>query len=388
MFTVVVCGVLFLLLLVVFIYYRNALNKEKEKCDIKLKENIKEQKNSCITQIEKEKITCNNEKEVLNKKLTAIYKSIDNVMDNLNDEYKFSVELDKLKELKAKLEAVSSIIPTQVSIEELRQKVNTLENDVQNKIENKKVENNPLNPVTDSMTNVINTMISIYIKQFCNKMDSKVRGYETYNINVNKQDIRCDTTNGQCKGTFQNLNKYLKNKDEGFLTGKLEDANTVYDTNDNCIRVLLSNNRVSNFSDAGNIPSCIPRENLFVRVSKPVELDQTNFEKAIEDLQKLRQKPLEEQQNSARKYLMLSQIYILISSEYGIEADVEKVVQYYVDGFIDIDPSGNPTIKYDELITFMTNKREQLCNRNLVQDYPLFTGELVDRVFESYMKIN
>jgi hypothetical protein len=376
MFTVV-CGVLFLLLIVVFIYYKNALNKEKEKCDIKLKENIKEQK-----------IICNNEKEALNKKLTSIYKSIDNVMDNLNDEYKFSEELTNLNELKAKLEAVSSIIPTKVSIEELREKVNTLENDVQNKIENKKVENNPLNPVTDSMTNVINTMISIYIKQFCNKIDSKVRGYETYNINVDNKDIRCDTTtNGQCKVTF-NTNKYLKNKDEGFLTGKLEDANTVYDINDICIKVSQPNNRFSNFSDTGNTLSCIPRENLFVRVSKPVELDQTNFEKAIEDLQKLRQKPLEEQQNSAKKYIMLSQIYISISSEYGIEADVEKVIQYYVDGFIDFDPSGNPTIKYDELITFMTNKREQLCNKNLVQDYPLFTGELVDRVFESYMKIN
>jgi len=375
MFTVV-CGVLFLLLIVVFIYYKNALNKEKEKCDIKLKENIKEQK-----------IICNNEKETLNKKLTSIYKSIDDAVDDFIREYKHSEELTNLNELKAKLKAVSSIIPTQVSIEELRQKVNTLENDVQNKIENKKVENNPLNPVTDSMTNVINTMISIYIKQFCNKMDSKVRGYETYNINVEKEDIRCSMYNGQCKVTF-NTNNYLKNKDEGFLTGKLEDANTVYDINDICIKVSQHNNRVSSFSDTGNTLSCIPRENLFVRVSKPVELDQTNFEKAIEDLQKLRQKPLEEQQNSARKYLMLSQIYISISSEYGIEGDVEKVVQYYVDGFIDFDPSGNPTIKYDELITFMTNKREQLCNKNLVQDYPVFTGELVDRVFESYMKIN
>jgi len=378
MFTVV-CGVLAVLLLVVFFYYKNALNKEKEKYVF----NIQEQKNSCRTQIENEKIICNNEKEVLNKKLSAIYNSIDSVMNNLNDQYKFTIELDNLKELKAKLEAVSSIIPTQVSIEELREKVNTLGNDVQNRIENKKVETNELNPISESMTNIINTMISIYTKQYCNLLDSKVIGSQTFNLPVAKEDIRCFIDDrGQCKGTFFNQNKYLKNKNEGFPTAKLEDANKVYDYTDNCIP---NNSNILSDNIGGR---CRPRENLFVRVSKPVELDQTNYEKTIGDLQNLRQKSLEEQQNSARQFLMLPQLLILASTQYGLERDVEKVAQYYVNGFVNFDSFGNPTIKYDELITFIRDKREKLCNRNLVQDYPVFTAELVDRVFESYMKIN
>jgi hypothetical protein len=107
--------------------------------------------------------------------LNSIYNAIDTLLENLGNNQRLSYDIETLRQIRAQAEAISSIIPSQASVEELRRKVQELDVNLSRKITSR--ENDTIDPVSQSISNVVNTMLSIFIKQVCQTADNKVREY-------------------------------------------------------------------------------------------------------------------------------------------------------------------------------------------------------------------
>ena len=107
--------------------------------------------------------------------MNSIYNAIDTLLENLGNNQRLSYDIETLRQIRAQAEAISSIIPSQASVEELRRKVQELDVNLSRKITSR--ENDTIDPVSQSISNVVNTMLSIFIKQVCQTADNKVREY-------------------------------------------------------------------------------------------------------------------------------------------------------------------------------------------------------------------
>ena len=139
-----------------------------------------------------EKQSLNNEKEILNRKLNKIYTAIDTMLNNLSNSQRLTEEIGNLRVLIAQAEAISSIIPSQASVEELRRKVQELDTSLSQKITTR--DNDTIEPESQSMSYIVNTMLSIFIEEVCKKANEKVKEYVgeiTYDEKLKPEDVYC-----------------------------------------------------------------------------------------------------------------------------------------------------------------------------------------------------
>ena len=381
----IACAILTLVLFVVFFYFRNSLNKEKENCSKKLTEKDNygnQQKISFEDKIEREKTLCknekqtlNNEKEVLNRKLNNIYTTIDTMLNNLSDSQRLTEEIENLRVLRIQAEAISSIIPSQASVEELRRKVQELDTNLNRKITIR--ENDTIDPISKSMSNVVNTMLSIFIEQVCKNADSKVMekvGEITYDEKLKPEEVYCYTYGEQCIG---NIRDEVQSKVRGeYIQGtKTTNGDIIWGN----LCKLVSN-------------QCVPRDDLIKIMVKEKyrELDKTQFEFTISELETMRDTLTDDQHKTeAERFLELPSMMIEQGKIFGIEDDAEVIAGYYINSFVEFSVAKRPVkLKYDALIKYLVDTKDKLCKPNTPKDYKMYVTNFVDNMYDSYGKIN
>ena len=373
----IVCGVLFFLLLVVFFYYNNALKKQEKSCTVKLEEkdiSYNQQKESYETKINQQKTLCDNEKNIINNKLNSIYNAIDTLLENLGNNQRLSYDIETLRQIRAQAEAISSIIPSQASVEELRRKVQELDVNLSRKITSR--ENDTIDPVSQSISNVVNTMLSIFIKQVCQTADNKVREYvgeTSYDEKLKPEEVTCYTIGEQCYG---NIEKYERTSRGEYVYGT-KTLNGEFIWGNLC---KLESNQ------------CIPRDDLIKEVRKANyrELDKTQFELTISELKSARDTFTPEQHRlEAEKFLQLPSMMIEEGKMYGIENDAEVIAGYYINSFVEFSAAKRPVkLKYDALIKYLIETKDKLCKPDVAKDYKVYVKKFVDNLYDSYGKIN
>lgn len=367
----IACAILTLVLFVVFFYFRNSLNKEKENCSNKLTEKDNYEKTLCNN----EKQTLKNEKEALNRKLNNIYTTIDTMLNNLSNSQRLTEEIENLRVLRAQAEAISSIIPSQASVEELRRKVQELDTNISSKITTR--DNDTIDPVSKSMSNVVNTMLSIFIEQVCKNADEKVREYvgeETYDEKLKPEEVYCYELGEQCFGNIRD-EVYARTRGEYFKGTKTSNGE------------FISGNLCKLESE-----KCVPRDDLVKVVVKENyrELDKTQFELTISDIETMRDTFTDDQHKElAEIFLQLPSMMIEQGKMFGIENDAEIIAGYYINSFVDFSVAKRPVkLKYEALIKYLVDTKDKLCNPNVPKDYKVYVTNFVDNMYDSYMKIN
>jgi hypothetical protein len=383
----IVCAILTLVLFVVFFYFRNSFNKEKENCSKKLieKDNYEnQQKISFEDKIEREKTLCknekqslNNEKEVLTRKLNNIYTTIDTMLNNLSNSQRLTEEIENLRVLRAQAQAISSIIPSQASVDELRRKVQELDTNISSKINTK--DNDTIDPVSQSMSNIVNTMLSIFIEEVCKNADSKVREYvgeTSYDEKLKPEEISCYSNGEQCYGSI---------RDE------------VYDRDRTRGEYVYGTKTLNGEFIWGNLcklesEQCVPRDDLIKEVRKANyrELDKTHFEFTISELKRMRDTFTQDQHKEvAENFLQLPSMMIEQGKMYGIENDAEIIAGYYINSFVEFSVAKRPVkLKYDALIKYFVDTKDKFCKPNVPKDYKVYVTNFVDNMYDSYGKIN
>lgn len=374
----IVCAILTLVLFVVFFYFRNSLNKEKENCSNKLTEKDNYEKTLCNNEkqsLKNEKEALKNEKEVLNRKLNNIYTTIDTMLNNLSNSQRLTEEIENLRVLRAQAEAISSIIPSQASVEELRRKVQELDTNISNKITTR--DNDTIDPVSKSMSNIVNTMLSIFIEQVCKNADSKVMekvGEITYDEKLKPEEVYCYTYGEQCVG---NIRDEVQSKVRGEYIQGTKTSNGEFIQGNLC--ELVSNR-------------CIPRDDLIKIMVKANyrELDKTQFELTISELQRMRDTFTDDRHKElAERFLQLPSMMIEKGKMFGIENDAEIIAGYYINSFVDFSVAKRPVkLKYEALIKYLVDTKDKLCNPNVPKDYKMYVTNFVDNMYDSYGKIN
>lgn len=368
----VVCGILFFLLLVVFLYYNDALKKQEKNCEVKLVE--KE------TKINQQKTICDNEKNIINNKLNSIYNAIDTLIENLNNNQRLSSDIETLRQLRAQAQALSSIIPSQSSVEELRRKRSIVETDINNKITER--QNDTVDPISQEMSNIFNLIISMFIEQQCNSMDKKAIiyiGKSEYNKPLEPDNIECLYTGGNsCSSRIRNsiINSDKYNFEEWTNREFRSSINGEPIDSRNLCR--FENDR------------CVPRNDVIGRVRKSNyrTLDETNFEMMISDIERMRDTLTPaEHKSSAEKFLNTPSYFLKPNDE--ATQNMSDILTAYMRGFVEFSQIGLPVkVNHNKLIQHLRDTKEKFCNPDTPKDYKVHIANFVDNMYDSYMQIN
>jgi hypothetical protein len=398
MFTVV-CGVLFFLLLVVFVYYNNALNKQEKSCTVKLQEkdnklvekdisynqqkeyyenNINQQKEYYENNINQQKTLCDNEKNIINTKLNSIYNAIDTLLENLGNNQRLSSDIETLRQFRAQAQALSSIIPSQSSVEELKRKLDNIQSNINNKITER--QNDTIDPISQEMSNIFNLILSMFIEKQCNSINQKavIRTEDTeYDRPLEPDTIECIYTGGNlCYG--RTINSIINSDKYNFEEWQPVFKSTNGETIDRRNLCRFENNR------------CIPRNDIIGRVRKSNyrTLDETNFEIMISDIERMRDTLTPaEHKSSAEEFLNTPAMFLKPNDD--VTQNMTDIITAYMRGFVEFSQIGLPVkVNHNKLIQHLRDTKEKFCNPDTPKDYKVYVTNFVDNMYDSYMKIN